>query len=173
MSCKNRDISLKIDGAPSLEELKAVNMLPSVEELTKKACVCIECIEEIPCNPCETSCPQEALTVGSPITNLPVIDREKCTVCGLCIAACPGLAITIKSVEGSTAKIRFPWEYLPFPVAGEKVEMVDRTGEALCPGVILSVVNPARNNKTAVVTAEFPKEFVEEIISIRRKYGTL
>lgn len=162
-------ISLKKDGAPSIEELKAANMLPPRSELEKRACVCVECIEEIPCNPCETSCPQHALMVGSPITNLPTIDRDKCTLCGLCIAACPGLAITIKSVSGDKARIRFPWEYLPYPAKGEEVQMVNRLGESLCPGVIVSVANPAVNNRTAVVTAEFPKEFVEEIVSMRRK----
>ncbi len=166
----NEKISLKIDGAPSLEELKAVKMLPFIEELEKKACVCIECIEEIPCNPCETSCPQNAIIIGSPITNLPVIDRKKCTACGLCISACPGLAITIKSIQGDTARIRFPWEYLPLPVRGEKVEMVDRMGEARCQGTVISAINPERNNRTTVVTAEFPRQFVQEIISIRRKH---
>lgn len=163
-----RSISLKKDGAPSLEELKAADMLPTREELEERACVCVECVEEIPCNPCETSCPHHALMVGSPITNLPTIDRGKCTLCGLCIAACPGLAITIKSISGDAARIRFPWEYLPYPAKGDRVEMVDRLGEPRCPGVILSVSNPPANNRTAVVTAEFPKEFVEEIVSMRR-----
>ena len=162
---------LKTDGAPSLEELDRAGMLPAVAELAKRACVCIECVEEIPCNPCETSCPQHALMVGSPITNLPLIDREKCTLCGMCIPACPGLAITIKSIQGENARIRFPWEYLPLPLAGEEVEMVDRFGTGLCRGRVLSVLNPARNNRTAVVTAEFPAEFVQNVISIRRNHG--
>jgi ferredoxin len=164
----NKAISLKIDGAPSLEELRSAGMLPSIDEMEKKACVCIECVEEIPCNPCETSCPQDALKVGEPITNLPLIDREICTVCGLCIAACPGLAITIKSIAGDRARIRFPWEYLPLPIKGQIVGMVDRCGEALCEGIVIAVHNPIRNNRTAVVTAEFPREFVQEIISMRR-----
>lgn len=162
------EIRLKVDGAPSLEELKAADMLPSIEAMEKGPCVCIECVEEIPCNPCETSCPHLALTVGEPITNLPQIDRELCTVCGLCIAACPGLAITIKSIHGDKAKIRFPWEYLPYPQAGQVVQMVDRLGNALCMGKVVSVINPVRNNKTAVVTAEFPREFVQEAISMQR-----
>ena len=165
------DESLKTTGAPSLEELCSAGMLPSLADYGDKGCVCIECVEEIPCNPCETSCPQRALSVGVPITNLPVIDRGKCSLCGLCIPACPGLAITIKSVQGDKARIRFPWEYLPLPVAGQEVEMVDRSGQVLCPGRIIAVVNPARNNKTAVVTAEFPGEFVEDIVSIRRNHG--
>jgi ferredoxin len=167
------DETLKTTGAPSLDELRSANMLPAIPEFGSKGCLCIECIEEIPCNPCETSCPQAALTVGTPITNLPVIDREKCTVCGLCIPACPGLAITIKSVQGDRAKIRFPWEYLPSPIAGQEAEMVDRSGRVLCKGRILAVGNPTRNNRTAVVTAEFPAEFVDEVISIRRDHGRL
>lgn len=162
------DGSLKTTGAPSLEELRAVDMLPPVEALEKKACVCIECVEEIPCNPCETGCPQGALKVGNPITNLPVIDRGKCTACGLCIPACPGLAITIKSIQGGAARIRFPWEYLPLPVKEQEVEMVDRNGEVVCRGRIVAVANPARNNRTAVLTAEFPREFALKVISIRR-----
>lgn len=169
----NANESLKTTGAPSLDELRSAGMLPSVADLGKRGSVCIECIEEIPCNPCETSCPQRALTVGKPITNLPVIDRGKCTLCGLCIPACPGLAITIKSIQGGEARIRFPWEYLPLPVAGQEVEMVDRSGQVLCAGRIIAVGNPVRNNRTAVVTAEFPGEFVEDVISIRRNHGRI
>jgi len=166
--------TLKTMGAPSLDELRSVGMLVTAKDLEENACLCIECIEEIPCNPCETSCPQHALTVGPPITNLPLIDRSKCTESGLCIAACPGLAITIKSVAGDMARIRFPWEYLPLPEKGQNVEMVDRQGQVVCPGIVIASINPIRNNKTAVVTAEFPREFVEIVISIRRKqHGTV
>ena len=165
---------LKTTGAPSFDELERAGMLPSQADLAGRGCVCVECVEEIPCNPCETSCPQGALVVGYPITNLPVVDRSKCTLCGLCIAACPGLAITIKSVEGGSAKIRFPWEYLSLPAAGDDVEMVDRLGEAVCAGKILSVNGAARNNRTAVVTAAFPAAFAQRVVSIRRKkHGTV
>jgi len=167
----NDNILLKVDGAPSLEELKAAGMLPSIDELKGRGCVCIECIEEIPCNPCETSCPQNAITVGNPITNLPMIDRTKCSLCGLCIPACPGLAITIKSMDGESARIRFPWEYYPLPGKGEIVDMVDRMGKVVCKGKVLAVSNSSSNNRTAVITAEFPSAFIQEVISIRRNYG--
>ena len=173
MSADISEKTLKILGAPSLEELHAAGAVPTLADLAKKPCVCIECIEEIPCNPCETSCPQGALKVGQPITNLPTIDREKCTTCGLCIAACPGLAITIKSVTGDTATIRFPWEYLPYPTAGDTVTMVDRLGQPVCEGRVKGVANPARNNRTAVVTAEFPSRFVEQVISIQKPARSL
>jgi len=164
----SKDESLKTQGAPSLDELRSVGQLPSEAEMEGRGCLCIECVEEIPCNPCQTSCPQGAITVGFPITNLPVIDRRKCTVCGLCIPACPGLAITIKSISGDIARIRFPWEYLPYPEIGAAVTMVNRLGDGICEGKIVSIANPERNKRTAVVTAEFPRAFARDVISIAR-----
>lgn len=164
----NVPATLKKKGAPSLEELDAVGMLPSPAVLAAGPCLCIECIEEIPCNPCETACPQGAITVGSPITNLPAIDREECTACGLCIAACPGLAITIKDGSGDRALIRFPYEYLPMPVAGQTVTMCDRMGNPVCEGTVKRVDRPARNDMTAVVTALFDKARIAEVISMVR-----
>jgi len=160
---------LKTKGAPSLAELEAVGMLPRLEDLAKGPCLCIECVEEIPCNPCETSCPNGAIRVGDPITNLPRIDREKCTACGLCIPACPGLAITLKRVQGDKATIRFPWEYMPAPAVGDEVEMVDRLGAVVCPGRVVGVNAAARNDRTLVVGAEFASEHVLSVISMRRK----
>lgn len=161
--------SLKSRGAPSLAELEAAGMLPSMDDMARSACLCIECVEEIPCNPCETSCPHGAITVGDPITKLPVLDRSKCTACGLCIPACPGLAITLKHIKGDTATIRFPWEYIPMPAVGDEVDMVDRLGETVCRGTVRSVNSAKRNDRTTILTAEFPAGFAQRVISIRRK----
>ena len=164
----NNTDNLKTYGFPSLDELRQAGCLPSKEELRENACVCIECLEEIPCNPCETSCPSGAITVGEPITNLPVLDKSKCILCGQCIAACPGLAIFIKKITGSTASVRFPWEYIPLPKEGDEADMVGRDGHFVCKGKVTKVILTEKFNRTAVVTAEFPAEFVDEVISISR-----
>lgn len=39
--------------------------------------------------PCVSSCPVDALSVDDDTTAV-LVDREKCTSCGLCIEACPG-----------------------------------------------------------------------------------
>lgn len=74
--------------------------------------------------------------MGEQITNLPCLDEEKCTGCGLCVANCPGLAITIldKSYSQAEATIDFPFEYLPLPVEGDIVDAVSRGGETVCKG---------------------------------------
>ena len=60
-------------------KLKSSPGYPPAEVLTQKAVAIIECIEEIPCNPCETACPAGAIRVGTPITNLPALIPEKFT----------------------------------------------------------------------------------------------
>lgn len=163
-------MSLKITGAPSLEELKASPAFPTPEQLRRGPIAVIECIEEIPCNPCEASCPRHAIIIGDPITNLPTLDVEKCVGCGKCVSACPGLAIYIKDYTYSddACSISFPYEYFPLPEKGDTVEMVDRHGKTICLGTVLRVNNAASNDHTAVVSAAYPKEFFEDIVNIRR-----
>jgi len=162
--------SLKKTGAPSLEELAASPAFPSEEQFKRGPVAVIECVEEIPCNPCESSCPRGVIRVGEPITNLPVIDLDGCVACGACVAACPGLAIYIKDYTygPDTASISFPYEYLPLPKAGDVVEVVDRYGGTVCKGTVLKVRSPKAYDRTAVVTVEYPKEFFYEAISMKR-----
>lgn len=166
----DKNDGLKISGAPNLEELRATSsyQLPSPER--KLLAAVIECIEGIPCNPCETSCPQHAITVGSEITNLPIVDLEKCNGCGICVAACPGLAIYLKkySHQGGLSYIAFPYEYVPLPQKGELITMVDRLGQAVCEGKVLRVVKIPKNDKTAVVHATYSNEFFEEVVNMQR-----
>lgn len=162
--------SLKTTGSPSLEELYKSPAFPTKEQLHKGPIAIIECIEEIPCNPCEASCPKGAITIGEPITNLPEMDYEKCTACGMCITACPGLAIYIKDYTyGDTkALLSFPYEYYPLPKAGDIVQAVDRQGNYVCDAEVIKVRNPKSYDHTAVITIEYPKEYFEEAVNMKR-----
>jgi Fe-S-cluster-containing hydrogenase component 2 len=133
----------------------------------------IECPQEIPCNPCEGACPRHAISVGQPITNIPRLDEEKCTGCGLCIPACSGLAIFVVNPEYSDteATVAFPYEYLPLPSPGDIVQAVDRQGAIACEARVLSVVCPPRYDHTAVVTVAVPKGMEETVRSMARKKG--
>ena len=62
-------------GFPSEDELSRIPGMPSEERIKKGSVACIECAQEIPCNPCEEACPYGAITVGKPITNLPKLIR--------------------------------------------------------------------------------------------------
>ncbi len=164
-----RTDGLKRNGVLTLEELRQRAGYPTAEQFEKGPTVVIECVEEIPCNPCEMACPRHAITVGNPITNLPMIAHESCVACGLCISACPGLAIYIKDWTHSPqrASISFPYEYVPLPAVGDQVDMVNRKGEPLCKGRILKVLNGKANKSTAVITAEFDRAFFYDVVNMR------
>ena len=157
-------------GIPSKEELAACPGIPSEERMAQGRVACIECVQEIPCNPCEGTCPVGAIKVGEQITNLPVLHGEKCTGCGMCVANCPGLAITIidKTYSDTEAVIEFPFEYLPLPEKGDTVDAVNRGGQVVCEGTVTSVKKLKAYAGTAVIGIAIPKEYADEVRSIKR-----
>ena len=157
-------------GVPSKDELAACPGVPSEARMRRGRVACIECVQEIPCNPCEGICPGGAITVGEQITNLPHLQEQKCTGCGLCVAGCPGLAITLvdKSVSDAEADIDFPFEYLPLPNVGDTVDAVSRAGEVICKGRVMRVNKPAAYAGTAVIRLRVPMEYADEVRSMKR-----
>ena len=157
-------------GVPSKEELAACPGVPSEARMQRGRVACIECVQEIPCNPCEGACPVGAITVGDQITHLPVLDEEKCTGCGMCVANCPGLAITVinKAYSETEAVIEFPFEYLPLPQKGDTVQAVSRAGEVVCSGTVTNVRKLKAYAGTAIVGVAVPKEFADEVRSMKR-----
>lgn len=150
-------------------ELKEMGRYPSEGRLHKGPVAVIECCQNIPCNPCETACKFGAITVGDPITNLPVLDESKCVGCGVCLTKCPGLAIFVVDKSKEKATVSFPFEYLPLPAKGDTVKAVDRAGQYVCDAVVVRVNNAVANDCTPIVTIQVPEETADEIRSIRRQ----
>ena len=161
---------LKKCGAPSIEELKDSPGFPKHEDYKLGNIAVIECTEQIPCNPCETSCPKGAIKVGNPITNLPTIELEKCVGCGICVAKCPGIAIHLMDINHSedTALITFPYEYLPLPNVNDTVTLVDRRGKEVCEGNVEKVTVLKTYDLTKLIAVSFEKRYFEEVISMKR-----
>lgn len=153
-----------------MEELKAYNRLPSDERYEKGPVAVIECVQEIPCNPCEAACRFGAIQVGTPITNLPVLEEGKCTGCGACIAHCSGLAIFVvdKTYSKTQATVSFPHEYLPLPEKGDTVDAVNRAGQVVCKGEVVRIVDIAKNDCTPVVTIAIPREYADDVRGMAR-----
>jgi len=141
-----------------------------IDEIIKggKPKVLVECVEDIPCNPCETVCPSGSITVGTPITNLPVVELETCTGCGICISGCPGQAIFVidPELDDENASIMIPFEFLPLPEKGDIVKACNRGGEIVCDAEVLGVNNSARNDFTPVINIKIPKAHLRDVRAI-------
>ena len=160
-------MSYKKGQALSEQELAA--QMPSSERLQQGPVAIIECVEQIPCNPCVDSCPQGAITMPGGLNEIPRLDAGACTGCGLCISSCPGLAIFVVDLsgEGETAAVSLPFEFLPLPEKGQRVTTLDRTGEELGPAEVLRVQSGRRVDRTPVVTIAVPRKWALQARSIK------
>ena len=158
-------------GYLSEEELKASPGIPSRSRREKGPVAVIECLEDIPCNPCESSCNVGAIVVGEDITNLPHLDGEKCVACQTCVYICPGQAIFMvdESLPNGRATVMMPYEYRPLPEEGDTVTALDRAGQALGDAKVTAVRQTKRMDQTATVTIEVPREWSMRARGIKLK----
>ena len=89
----------------SEEECKNGPGAPSEARRRKGPVAVIECLERIPCNPCEASCRVGAIEVGADITTPPRLDEDKCVGCLTCAIICPEQAITITKVANGRINV--------------------------------------------------------------------
>lgn len=150
--------SYEKDGVLTIKELS----LPTDEQL-KKGVALIECVQEIPCNPCVDICPVGAISMKD-INAPPVVDYDKCTACGKCIGVCPGLAIFVIKIKDDKALISIPYEFLPVPEKGDMVKALNRRGEAVSDAIVQRVV---KKGKTMIVSVEVEKNLCNDVRNIR------
>jgi Fe-S-cluster-containing hydrogenase component 2 len=123
----------------------------------------IECTQNIPCDPCQDVCPKGCILVGSNITMIPRVDKEKgCSGCALCVGSCPGQAIFLinEKYEEGYGTVGFPYEFLPLPEKGSQGKALDRSGSEICDAEIVDVKNNAAMNKTPMVVMKVPSSEV-------------
>ncbi|MBT9165030.1 MAG: Electron transport complex subunit RsxB [candidate division WS2 bacterium] len=171
MDNQSRKISLQLksSGVPSKSDLKP--FLPSTHRKRKGAYALIECFEEIPCDPCFSACPFKAVKEFENLNDIPVIDFDKCTGCGLCVPECPGLAIFLinENRKDGKATITIPYEFLPLPEKDELVWALNRKGEIEGEAKVVEVKTYPKKSNTTVVTLLIPKEQILTTRHFRRK----
>ncbi len=162
---------LKRDGIPGDEDVESIT--PSAERRAAGPVVWVECFEEIPCDPCHDACPAGAIAEFADINDLPSVEHAECTGCGLCVPACPGLAIFVidETYSEDEALIRLPHEFSPVPETGEHVTLLNRAGEEVGTGEVHRVQNPGTFDRTAVVWVVIPQELVRDVRAIGKGAG--
>ncbi|MCK5801407.1 MAG: (2Fe-2S)-binding protein, partial [Lentisphaeria bacterium] len=156
-------------GVPDLGKLRAEGLYPSEERMAAGPVAVLECMQQIPCNPCEQACPHGFIRIGDDITEMPRLDPA-CTGCGLCVPSCPGLCIFILngSYSETEATVTMPYELLPLPREGEAVDALDRQGGRVCAGRVVKLRALGAAELCRSLTVAIPKKFVHDVRHIRR-----
>lgn len=81
-ACPKGLIDLKLESQIIRVQCASKDKLKDVKSVCTTGC--------IGCSICEKVCPTKAITM---VNNLPVVDKEKCTVCMMCVTKCPAKII--------------------------------------------------------------------------------
>ena len=158
-------------GFLSDEELKNGPGIPGEARRRKGAVAVLECLEDIPCNPCEAICKYDAITIGEDITTPPRLTEDNCVGCRSCVSICPGLAIFIvdESLEDEKAAIQMSYEYRPLPEKGDIVTALDRAGQEIGDATVTAVKKTEKMDRTATVIIEIPRDWSMKARAIQLK----
>ena len=137
--------------------------------LTNKFQPVIHCIQEIPCNPCETICPVNAISLHKRKGNIMDVPEYhgECIGCMKCITICPGLAISLaKKVSESEAEIVLPYEFIVDFEIGEKLSLSDRDGNYLEDAEVIKI-RFDKKTLTTLLTLRCSLQHAQEAIGVR------
>lgn len=143
--------------------------LPSARRLAKGAVAIAECLQQIPCNPCQDACKRGAFRTFRDINDLPTVDYEKCNGCGACISRCPGLAIFVvdETYSSKEALIKIPYEFTPLPQENQVLTALDRAGDVVGEARVVRVQSSKAQDRTAVLWLAVSKELAMTVRHIR------
>ncbi len=131
----------------------------------------LNCVQEIPCNPCSTICPKNSILIEGSILNPPVYTGG-CIGCEMCVAVCPGTAITLVDFRKETPIVTIPFEFDEgvLKVGGE-VEVTDRLGNILGKAEVVGIrfAEKIKNLpvKTRLLKLKVSPEIAEKVTGVR------
>ena len=131
----------------------------------------LHCVQEIPCDPCVSVCPQGCIVIeGDDMRQLPQYTGDGCNGCARCVVICPGLAITLVDYrkDPDYPTVTIPYEFLEDTIAvGDVVTVLDMEGQVLGNVETVRVRNVKANDRTILVGVKAPKEIAKRIAGIR------
>jgi sarcosine oxidase, subunit alpha len=136
------------------------------------------CSQEVPCNPCTTVCPQNAVhTEDDRLTGLPWRDENQtCTGCLNCVAVCPGLAITLIDFrkDAEHPLVTLPYEIGRQAVAkGQLIGITDVDGSLLAQVPVVNIRQKKNYPRTLLVQVRLEKAIAKQAVGIRIQTQTI
>lgn len=132
----------------------------------------IRCAQEIPCNPCTVVCPQDSIKIPEGnILGRPQLVGD-CTGCLLCVAICPGLAITLVDHRydrsGERVKVTVPWE-MPegYGRPGQIVPTTGAEGEPVGTAKVIRILSGKALNRRRMMVLEVPRSEADRVAGVR------
>jgi len=133
------------------------------------------CVQEIPCDPCASICPQQAIYVDpQDIRHLPVFLADEigkaCIGCEKCVTICPGQAVTIVDYRRDAAH---PFVTIPYELSrdelrpGSAVTVLDIDGNVLGNVEIVAIHAGKIHDRTAAIKVRAPREIARKIAGLR------
>lgn len=134
------------------------------------------CTEEIPCNPCTTVCPTKSINlkpIHGSIMDLPYFTGNTCKGCTACVAACPGLAVSlIREIDKEWSEVQLPCEFSTDSfTAGTLLPVLDQDGNFLENAELLKKFYN-KKYKTSVLTLKISSKNAPKAIGIRVQQET-
>jgi thioredoxin reductase/Fe-S-cluster-containing hydrogenase component 2 len=132
----------------------------------------IDCMQNIPCNPCVNSCKVNAITMDdNNISSLPRIDYNKCISCLNCAKICPGLSIYFVNYnyDEENANIILPYELFFNLVKDQTVIALDKHGKKVCEAKLLKTIKTNSINSVTLVSLLVKKEYAFDVRSFTLK----
>ncbi|MDD3094743.1 MAG: 2Fe-2S iron-sulfur cluster-binding protein [Candidatus Neomarinimicrobiota bacterium] len=129
----------------------------------------IHCLQEIPCNPCVSICPVNAIQLHPRLGNILDIPEYtgNCTGCMQCVAICPGLAITLaRKRDARHAELVLPYEFIPDFSPGDTLPLTDIDENVLESGIVLKI-RFHKKTRTTLITLKVSLKNASRIAGIR------
>ena len=135
----------------------------------------IHCLQEIPCNPCETICPVHAISLHPRKGNIMDIPEYTggCTGCMKCVTICPGLAISLaRKINEKHAEIVLPYEFIVDFEIGDTLPLIDIDGKYLENGEVKKI-RFDKKTLTTLLTLQVSLKYAQDIAGIRVQNETV
>ena len=130
----------------------------------------IHCFQEIPCNPCMTSCPKDLIqTKPHPILGIPHY-HGVCVGCEQCVGICPALAITLvdwRKTDGDPI-VTVPFELGLWRITkGSELPVTDWEGEVIGKATLVDIKPAGRFPKTNLLKLSVPSDIANRVAGVR------